>query len=225
MMTTPSLALSRAVIPNLGLATLAGVAGLGMIAVGIAQQRGRSVPVRQQLIRTYLWGSSRFRRNAPFVIIPGGIWFVVGAIAFAHQWDRWIEDCLGLVLLAGLVLQGWFLWQPPAWAKPRWLSAEQDAGFPSLHETPLARRGVRKWIRIALPIALMLGIVAATIVVTNPSVGALVGPVLVGLGAGVAYREQQLRARAAMRHTTSSIDITMAADSAHSEHRARPPVP
>jgi hypothetical protein len=158
-------AANQIVVPNLGFSALAGFLGLGAIAMGVAQRRGRSLRLRQQVIRTHQWGVTRLQRNAPFSLIPGGVFFLAGGVAFAQHWPRWVNDCLVLVALAALAVTCWFQWRPPVWAQPPWLRIEEKVGFPSLQETAPRGHGPLAWIRVALVLAVMTGLVAATIVV------------------------------------------------------------
>lgn len=76
-----------------------------------------------------------FTRNAPFLLIPGGLLFVIGAIfaglPSSQEWSG-LKTVLGIsavVLLPTLLVASS---RPPRWLMPRWFRDELDgAGLPS----------------------------------------------------------------------------------------------
>lgn len=75
-----------------------------------------------------------FTRNAPFMLIPGGILFVVGATLAALPES---QDWVGLKVILGVALMVMLPWllvvssRPPRWLMPRWFRDELGgAGLP-----------------------------------------------------------------------------------------------
>jgi len=110
------------------------------------------------------------------------VFFLVGAIAFAHEWppeaDSVLRIAAGIAVAAALGVMA----VPLRLLEPRWLSEERAAGFPSLSAANSTQRRPSV-IAIALMSIGATAVLVATTIITHPAPITAVGSGLTGVGA------------------------------------------
>ena len=177
---------------NPGIGVLSCVLGVVSLVEGVAIWRGHSLRLRKSVLRQYRWGADRFRRNTTLAMIPGGVWFLTGGLAFLRDWPGPATTFLVVSSVAALMLTFWLMVSPPRWAKPRWLVLEEQAGFPSL-EAPLPPRRITMWYRMRAWLVLLAVVALAAVAVAfvANTVWGIVSAGLFGLGGVIAYQAQR----------------------------------
>ena len=149
------------------------VLGAACLVLGIRIRAGKSRTFFRYYRTAVIW------RNAPFALIPFGVWLVAGAGAIiASNTDAGIAAAL-LTPVAFVALMVSFVWlfKPPTFMKPRWLTEA---------ETGAAREPATGARRIYLPPLAYWGLWVATAVIFALFVAfAWSWGVLVGLGAAI----------------------------------------
>jgi hypothetical protein len=139
----------------------------------------------RNLARSYRDTSApRTRRNAPFAGIPIGLGFVLTGLAAIKSGDLPPAAVAALAvpgllsLLVGLAV----LVSPPAWSKPRWLRQAEADAWRSYQPDP-GRHGLV----FSAILAISVFGAAAVIIATSFQPVEVVGPLLLGLGAALAF--------------------------------------
>jgi hypothetical protein len=126
----------------------------------------------------------RWRRNGPFGLIPLSLVFLlvgVAAVEGGHVPPGLVAGLAAAALASGVAYL-LIAMSPPAWSKPLWLREAEAAGWQGHRPEP--RRG-----DVVVTMVLAIGTFGAiaVIIATSFQVGALVGPVLIGIGTALAF--------------------------------------
>lgn len=109
--------------------------GLAFVAIGLSYYLMCSPDQRRRFIRdnANIPERPRLHRNAPFLAIPMGVWFLVES-AFLLDLIPSFQNALVVIGLGGLVGNILLFGLLPDWAKPGWVREQERAGFPLARE-------------------------------------------------------------------------------------------
>ena len=129
---------------------LVGIAlGLVLVVSGSLFRLGH---LRYQAQGYFRASTPMLRRNAPFIQVPGGIGFLLGAAAIAlPRPATTLTWLLGLSAFLLFVIGMAWLAAPPAWVKPAWIRAAEHL---DQHDSPPVGEQ-RAWIAFVAIVALL----------------------------------------------------------------------
>ncbi|MEA2646577.1 MAG: hypothetical protein QOE92_1660 [Chloroflexota bacterium] len=172
--------------------------GLLAIAVDLRVRLTQSLPFRAYVAKTYTNPDlERYRRRMVFALLPVGVWATAGGLweYLGRGYDFLIIPVvIGFAAQFGLMFLG-----IPDEVKPGWFRLEEANGFPIValwdeHQEEW-KRAAPFWERVLLPAAFLTGGIAALWLMLGGTATFPAGPLLIGLGSGLAILSAQRAAK------------------------------